>query len=98
MTLTKSTILPQTIVLKKILRKYSSSGKHHCHDVQKGHFVVYVGEKRCRYIIPISFLNHQEFQSLLQKAEEEFGFDHNMGLTIPCEETVFRSLISILWQ
>ncbi|KAF5739349.1 EG isoform 3 [Tripterygium wilfordii] len=26
-----------------------------------------------------------EFQSLLQQAEEEFGFDHDMGLTIPCE-------------
>ncbi|KAA8528732.1 hypothetical protein F0562_036087 [Nyssa sinensis] len=28
--------------------------------------------------------------------EEEFGFDHDMGLTIPCEEVVFQSLTSML--
>ncbi|XP_047328517.1 auxin-responsive protein SAUR50-like [Impatiens glandulifera] len=65
-------------------------------DVPKGHFAVYVGENRTRYIVPISLLNHPEFQFLLQRAEEEFGFNHDMGLTIPCEEVVFRSLTSML--
>lgn len=65
-------------------------------DVPKGHFAVYVGENRTRYIVPISFLTRPEFQSLLQQAEEEFGFDHEMGLTIPCEEVVFQSLTSML--
>lgn len=66
-------------------------------DVPKGHFAVYVGEKRSRYIVPISLLSHPQFQSLLQRAEEEFGFDHDMGLTIPCEELFFfRSLTSML--
>lgn len=65
-------------------------------DVPKGHFVVYVGEKRRRYIVPIGILNRPEFQSLLQQAEEEFGFNHYMGLTIPCEEVVFQSLTSML--
>ncbi|XP_038717193.1 auxin-responsive protein SAUR50-like [Tripterygium wilfordii] len=57
-------------------------------EVPKGHFVVYLGENRSRHILPISFLSIDsipEFQSLLQQAEEEFGFDHDMGLTIPCE-------------
>ncbi|KAL0386900.1 UNVERIFIED_CONTAM: Auxin-responsive protein SAUR50 [Sesamum radiatum] len=62
----------------------------------KGIFAVYVGENRSRYIVPISFLSHPEFQCLLRRAEEEFGFDHEMGLTIPCEEVVFRSLTSML--
>ena len=65
-------------------------------NVPKGHFVVYVGENRVRYVVPISFLTRPEFQLLLQQAEEEFGFDHDMGLTIPCEEVVFRSLTSML--
>lgn len=65
-------------------------------DVPKGHFAVYVGEKRSRFIVPISFLTHPEFQTLLRAAEEEFGFHHDMGLTIPCEEVVFRSLTSML--
>ncbi|XP_050364310.1 protein SMALL AUXIN UP-REGULATED RNA 51-like [Argentina anserina] len=96
--------LPQTAVLKQILKRCSSLGKKqhgydedgHPIDVPKGHFPVYVGENRTRYIVPISFLTHPEFQCLLRQAEEEFGFDHDMGLTIPCEEVVFRSLTSML--
>ncbi|GAA0166290.1 hypothetical protein Leryth_017003 [Lithospermum erythrorhizon] len=104
MAIKKSNKLPQTAVLKQILKRCSSLGKKNGGydedglpvDVPKGHFPVYVGEKRSRYVVPISFLSHPEFQVLLQRAEEEFGFDHDMGLTIPCEEVVFRSLTSML--
>ncbi|GMY05599.1 Auxin-induced protein 15A [Fagus crenata] len=105
MAIRKSNKLPQTAVLKQILKRCSSLGKKNNGydneddlplDVPKGHFAVYVGEKRSRYIVPISFLTHPEFQCLLRQAEEEFGFDHDMGLTIPCEEVVFRSLTSML--
>ncbi|KAD7479217.1 hypothetical protein E3N88_02353 [Mikania micrantha] len=65
-------------------------------DVPRGHFVVYVGETRSRYVVPISMLHHKDFQSLLQQAEEEFGFDHGMGLSIPCHEEDFLSLVSIM--
>ncbi|TYH71750.1 hypothetical protein ES332_D05G206100v1 [Gossypium tomentosum] len=71
MAIRKSNKLPQTAVIKQIL-------------------------KRSRYIVPISFLSRPEFQSLLHQAEEEFGFDHERGLTIPCEEVVFQSLTSML--
>ncbi|GMP64065.1 hypothetical protein CsSME_00025504 [Camellia sinensis var. sinensis] len=107
MAIRKPNKLPQPTVLKQILRRCSSLGKKHIYDddnsvtglpldVPKGHFAVYVGENRSRYIVPISFLTHPEFQCLLRCAEEEFGFDHDMGLTIPCEEVVFRSLTSML--
>uniref|UniRef100_A0A5B7AYZ7 Auxin-induced protein 15A-like n=1 Tax=Davidia involucrata TaxID=16924 RepID=A0A5B7AYZ7_DAVIN len=98
----KANKLPQAATLKQILKRCSSLGKKHGYDdglpvdVPKGHFAVYVGENRSRYIVPISFLDHPEFQCLLRRAEEEFGFDHDMGLTIPCEEVVFRSLTSTL--
>ncbi|KAF5463006.1 hypothetical protein F2P56_018962 [Juglans regia] len=104
MALKKSSKLPHAAALKQILKRCSSFGKKHGYnneedlpdDVPKGHFVVYVGENRSRYIIPISWLAHPQFQSLLQRAEEEFGFNHDMGLTIPCEEVVFRSLTSMI--
>ncbi|XP_030527224.1 auxin-responsive protein SAUR50-like [Rhodamnia argentea] len=108
MAIKKPNKLPQAAVLKQILRRCSSLGKRSSQgydqegggglplDVPKGHFVVYVGENRTRYIVPISFLTRPQFQSLLQRAEEEFGFDHDMGLTLPCEEVVFRSLTSTL--
>ncbi|TYI27837.1 hypothetical protein ES332_A05G202900v1 [Gossypium tomentosum] len=104
MAIRKLNKLPQTAVIKQILRRCSSLGKKQSYDdeeglpldVPKGHFVVYVGENRSRYIVPISFLSRPEFQSLLHQAEEEFGFDHERGLTIPCEEVVFQSLTSML--
>ncbi|KAK7351900.1 hypothetical protein VNO77_11660 [Canavalia gladiata] len=104
MAIRKSNKLSQTTVLKQILKRCSSLGKKNNGydddglplDVPKGHFAVYVGENRSRYIVPISFLTHPDFQSLLRQAEEEFGFDHEMGLTIPCEEVVFRSLTSMI--
>ncbi|KAG5394214.1 hypothetical protein IGI04_024177 [Brassica rapa subsp. trilocularis] len=82
----------QAASIKKILKRCSSSlGKNKnvtdCYykqedglpqDVPKGHFPVYVGPNRSRYIIPISWLEHSEFQTLLRLAEEEYGFDHNM--------------------
>nr|GMD49150.1 auxin-induced protein 15A-like [Ipomoea batatas] len=90
----------ETLALKQILKRCSSFGRKQQHggydDVPKGHFVVYVGQHRSRYIIPISCLSHHQFQTLLQRAEEEFGFNHDMGLTIPCDEHHFCSLISML--
>ncbi|KAJ0466645.1 putative small auxin-up RNA [Helianthus annuus] len=94
-----SSKLSQTVVLKHIVKKCSSLSRKqqpHFGDVPKGHFVVYVGVNRSRYIVPVSFLSHPDFQRLLQQAEDEFGFDHNLGLTIPCEEQVFESLTTML--
>lgn len=65
-------------------------------DVPKGHLPVYVGTDRSRFIIPATHLNHPLFRQLLEKIEEEFGFDHEMGLFIPCEESAFECLISLL--
>ncbi|XP_065880361.1 auxin-responsive protein SAUR50-like [Euphorbia lathyris] len=105
MAIRKTSKLSQTAVIKQIMKRCSSLGKNKQGyqdpdglplDVPKGHFVVYVGENRSRYIIPISFLGRPEFQNLLQQAEDEFGFDHDMGLTIPCEEQAFQSLTSML--
>ncbi|XP_004230993.1 protein SMALL AUXIN UP-REGULATED RNA 12 [Solanum lycopersicum] len=104
MAIRKSNKMPQAAILKQILKRCSSLGKKNSYndedhlpiDVPKGHFAVYVGENRSRYIVPISFLTHPEFQCLLRQSEEEFGFDHDMGITIPCEEVVFRSLTSML--
>ncbi|XP_057443694.1 protein SMALL AUXIN UP-REGULATED RNA 51-like [Lotus japonicus] len=103
MAIRKSNKLSQAVVIKQILKRCSSFGKKQSNneenlpeDVPKGHFAVYIGENRTRHIVPISWLDHPEFQGLLQRAEEEFGFCHDMGLTIPCDEVVFESLISLM--
>ncbi|KAK7260494.1 hypothetical protein RIF29_26585 [Crotalaria pallida] len=66
-----------------------------CVEVPKGYLAVYVGEKRKRFVIPISYLNTPSFQNLLSQAEQEFGYDHPMGgLTIPCDEDLFQHITS----
>ncbi|XP_010526567.1 PREDICTED: auxin-responsive protein SAUR15-like [Tarenaya hassleriana] len=62
----------------------------------KGFMAVYVGENlKKRYVVPVSYLNEPAFQALLNKAEEEFGFDHPMGgLTLPCDESLFFTITS----
>ncbi|KAG2291668.1 hypothetical protein Bca52824_038337 [Brassica carinata] len=56
--------------------------------VPKGHVAVYIRG-------PISYLNHPLFQGLLNRAEEEFGFNHPVGgLTIPCREETFVGLLN----
>ncbi|GLJ24056.1 hypothetical protein SUGI_0458510 [Cryptomeria japonica] len=65
-------------------------------DVPKGHFAVYVGSERARFVVPTTYLSHPIFHTLLEKAEEEYGFDHQMGLTLPCEEVAFEYITSVL--
>uniref|UniRef100_A0A803QSX8 Uncharacterized protein n=2 Tax=Cannabis sativa TaxID=3483 RepID=A0A803QSX8_CANSA len=78
--------------------RYGAISANGTNDVPKGHLAVYVGEsQKKRFVIPISYLNHPLFQNLLNRAEEEFGFDHPTGgLTIPCSEDYFISLTSAL--
>ncbi|KAF2304153.1 hypothetical protein GH714_028107 [Hevea brasiliensis] len=63
-------------------------------DVPKGYLAVYVGQELRRFIIPTSCLSHFLFKALLDKSEEEFGFDHSGGLTIPCEIETFKFLMN----
>ncbi|KAJ9145969.1 hypothetical protein P3X46_028293 [Hevea brasiliensis] len=62
----------------------------------KGHFVVYVGNEMKRFVVPTSFLNYPIFQQLLDKAAEEYGYDHQFGITLPCNESTFNILIASL--
>ncbi|XP_042476503.1 uncharacterized protein LOC122058099 [Macadamia integrifolia] len=65
-------------------------------DVPKGYLAVYVGPELRRFIIPTTYLSLPMFKLLLEKAEEEFGFDHKGGLTIPCEIETFKFLLKFM--
>ncbi|CAM8987375.1 unnamed protein product [Rhodiola kirilowii] len=80
---------------KKVFRRsLSGSRQASSADVPKGYFAVYVGESQKRFVVPIGYLNQPAFQELLSQAEEEYGYDHPNGLTIPCSEDVFSQLTS----
>ncbi|KAJ7001389.1 auxin-responsive protein SAUR21-like [Populus alba x Populus x berolinensis] len=90
--------LPSMIHNVKHIIKGKSLNCRNQPDVPKGHVAIYVGEmQRKRFVVPISYLSHPSFQDLLNRAEEEFGFDPPMGcLTIPCREEAFIHLASRL--
>ncbi|URD90704.1 Auxin responsive protein [Musa troglodytarum] len=57
----------------------------------KGHLAVYVGGGQPRrYVVPVIYFNHPLFGELLREAEEEFGFHHPGGITIPCPAAEFE--------
>ncbi|KAM0001718.1 putative small auxin-up RNA [Helianthus debilis subsp. tardiflorus] len=81
---------PKIKYTKMAVERYQSSS-----DVPKGHFCVYVGENNLkRFIVPLEYLKHPSFQTLLNLAEEEFGYSHPMGgLTFPCKVQTFIELV-----
>ncbi|KAL2460821.1 SAUR-like auxin-responsive protein family [Abeliophyllum distichum] len=61
--------------------------------VPKGHMAVYVGQKDGdfqRILVPVVYINHPLFGELLREAEEEYGFHHPGGITIPCRISEFE--------
>lgn len=63
--------------------------------VPKGHLAVYVGQKDAdfqRVLVPVIYFNHPLFGELLRESEEEFGFHHPGGITIPCRISDFESV------
>jgi len=62
----------------------------------KGYFVVYVGPEMTRFVVPTYFLKNPLFQELLQNAADEFGFDSQEKIVLPCDEISFHQLTSTL--
>ncbi|CAO2817937.1 unnamed protein product [Amaranthus hypochondriacus] len=65
-------------------------------SVPKGFLAVDVGEARKRFVIPTNYLSHQAFSVLLKEAEEEFGFQQEGVLRIPCEVDVFEHIMKMV--
>ncbi|XP_058113128.1 indole-3-acetic acid-induced protein ARG7-like [Magnolia sinica] len=70
-----------------------------CRDlttVPKGYVAVYVGPEMRRFVIPVSYLCSPHFRALMERAADEFGFEQEGGLRIPCEEETFEELLRVL--
>ncbi|XP_057980897.1 auxin-responsive protein SAUR71-like [Malania oleifera] len=64
--------------------------------ISSGYLAVYAGAERRRFVIPTRYLNLPVFVALLNKAEEEFGFQSSGGLVLPCEVGFFRQVLRFL--
>lgn len=74
----------------------SSSSSSLSADVPKGFLAVCVGEEMRRFVIPTDYLSHRAFGVLLREAEEEFGFQQEGVLRIPCEVSVFERILKVV--
>ncbi|WOL05424.1 Auxin-responsive protein SAUR32 [Canna indica] len=63
-------------------------------DVKEGHFSVRaaMGEGR-RFIVELSYLTRPEFLKLLEHAEEEFGFEQEGVLVVPCHPEEVQKIL-----
>lgn len=65
-------------------------------DIPQGCLAVYVGQERKRFVISTKYLSHELFKGLLKRSEEEFGFNHQGGLTIACDPVLFEHLLWLI--
>uniref|UniRef100_A0A5B7AIA5 Uncharacterized protein n=1 Tax=Davidia involucrata TaxID=16924 RepID=A0A5B7AIA5_DAVIN len=65
-------------------------------DVKEGHFAVLAADddKLKRFVVPLSYLTHPSFLRLLEQAAEEYGFDHEAALTIPCRPSELERILA----
>ncbi|WOK94080.1 auxin-induced protein 6B-like [Canna indica] len=74
----------------------SSSSSSHEALVPKGFLAVCVGDERKRFVIPTEYLYHESFGVLLREAEEEYGFQQEGVLRIPCEVASFERVMEVV--
>ncbi|XP_061359429.1 protein SMALL AUXIN UP-REGULATED RNA 51-like [Gastrolobium bilobum] len=65
-------------------------------DVKAGHFAVVAedGEELKRFVVPLRFLTNPTFLRLLEQSAEEYGFDQDGALTIPCSPSELEMLLA----
>lgn len=82
---------------RSVLSQSDSDSDHYsARRIPSGFLAVYVGEERRRFVIPARFMNLPVFGALLNRAEEEFGFQPSGGLVLPCELPQFKGLLKLL--
>uniref|UniRef100_A0A7N0TWE4 SAUR family protein n=1 Tax=Kalanchoe fedtschenkoi TaxID=63787 RepID=A0A7N0TWE4_KALFE len=71
----------------------SIAGESRSGTVPKGYLAICVGKDMKKFIIPTEYLSHEAFKILLREAEEEFGFQQEGVLRLPCDECVFEDVL-----
>ncbi|XP_022140427.1 auxin-responsive protein SAUR50-like [Momordica charantia] len=68
-------------------------------DIKEGHFAVVAvdAEEPKRFVAPLSCLTNPTFLRLLEAAAEEYGFDHEGALTVPCRPSEMERILAEQW-
>lgn len=66
-------------------------------DVKEGHVAVVAmdgHDQPKRFIIPLTYLTHPSLLKLLEEAAEEYGFDREGALAVPCRPSELETILS----
>ncbi|KAL2481870.1 SAUR-like auxin-responsive protein family [Abeliophyllum distichum] len=86
--------ITQIVRLRQVVQRWKTKSLKR--TPPPGSLAVYVGPELRRFVIPTRFLNLPVFVGLLDKAEEEFGFQTPGGLVLPCDDGFFREILNFL--
>ncbi|KAK4484915.1 hypothetical protein RD792_007516 [Penstemon davidsonii] len=64
--------------------------------VPQGHLPVYVGEEMERFVVSAELLHHPIFMELLNRSAQEYGYEHQGALRIPCHVFLFERVLETL--
>ncbi|XP_028808099.1 auxin-responsive protein SAUR50-like [Neltuma alba] len=95
----KLKIIIEKLQKSLLLGKRWSSSYDVPEDVKEGHFAVIAedGEGPKRFVVPLRCLTHPTFLRLLEQAAEEYGFDQEGAISIPCRPSELESILSEPW-
>lgn len=83
-----------------LLRSESQRGrtkkKKHKSWVPEGHVPIYVGQEMERFVVNAELLNHPVFIALLKRSAQEYGYEQQGVLRIPCHVLVFERILESL--
>ncbi|XP_010327564.1 auxin-responsive protein SAUR67-like [Solanum lycopersicum] len=63
--------------------------------VDKNHFVVYSIDQN-RFVVPLTYLQHEVIRQLLHMSEEEFGLPSDGPITLPFDALFLNYIISLI--
>ncbi|KZV43174.1 hypothetical protein F511_33412 [Dorcoceras hygrometricum] len=81
-----------SLIGDQLLSDNGSGGKHK-NKIPRGLVAVYVGSEQRRFLVPVRFLSVPDFRIAMEMAAEEFGYEKEGGLRIPCDEHDFEQLL-----
>ncbi|XP_050225263.1 auxin-induced protein X10A [Mercurialis annua] len=90
------------MVQKSVVSGKRSSSDSYCYnefvpvDVEEGHLAIIATdrEESRRFVVPLGLLNHPIFLNLLEKAAEEYDFDCDGIVTVPCKPSEFQKILA----
>ncbi|CAM8990120.1 unnamed protein product [Rhodiola kirilowii] len=101
----KCSMIRDIVRLKQVVKKWrkqaassnvDNNNKHETISTPRGCLAVCVGKEEKRFVIPMHYLRRRLFVMLLRDAEEEFGFQNEGVLRMPCTVLVFEKVLQLL--